>query len=109
MKIPFYTKVRDSVTRFEGTVTAYCVYATGCIQYQIAPKVLKDGVPQREYWLDEQRIEVMESKTIKKSLVSKVASTLDDFASNFVSEGGGGGPQDHPINSNPPGLNGYDE
>ena len=94
-KIAFGKKVRDSVTGFVGFVTARCEYMNGCIQYEITPAELKDGVPQKEYWLDEQR--VLAVKPQKEKYVS-TQPTIHKKA---------GGPQNHPAKSNPPPLAGY--
>lgn len=58
-KIKFGAKVKDSVTGFEGYVTARCVYMNGCVQYEVTPAVPKGNIPPKEYWLDEQRVEVI--------------------------------------------------
>lgn len=58
-KIPFMAKVRDKVTGITGTVTAYLVYHTGCVQYEV--KFLgKDKDAIKEYWLDEECLEVLD-------------------------------------------------
>ena len=35
------TEVKDSITGFSGTVTAYCLYLTGCNQALVQPSVNK--------------------------------------------------------------------
>ena len=97
MDVKLGTKVKDSVTGFVGFATARCVYLNGCVQFEITPEELKDGVPQKEYWLDEQRVELVKKEVTKKpsSIFSASASTK-------------GGPQNNPTKSNPPSLAGYD-
>lgn len=58
-KIPFGTRVRDVITRFEGTATAYCLYMTGCNQYGVAARVSGDGKSHYS-WFDETRVEAVD-------------------------------------------------
>jgi hypothetical protein len=50
-------KVKDKVTGFEGTVTGFVTYITGCNQALVTPKVQKDGSSVDPRWYDEQRLE----------------------------------------------------
>ncbi len=36
-------KVKDTITDFEGTAVARCVYLNGCVRIEVQPKELKDG------------------------------------------------------------------
>lgn len=85
--------VEDSVTGFVGTATARCVYMTGCIQYEVTPIRLKDGCPQKSWWLDEIRL-------------SKATTESEEEAKKEPAPAprgpGGGGPQDHPSENTPP-------
>ncbi len=88
-------KVKDTITGFEGTVTARCQYMNGCVQYEITPTTLKEGVPQKEIWLDEQRVVPVEKKEKTNRSPRRVRRT--------------GGPQNHPEKSPPPSSGGYGE
>lgn len=65
-KIPRGSKVRETVTGFVGYVTAYLVYDTGCVQYQVE---VARGTELKAYWIDEGRLEVIKPK--KRKTVSK--------------------------------------
>jgi hypothetical protein len=55
------SKVRDTITGFEGIATGRGVYLNGCVSVCITRSELtKDGEPKVE-WFDEQRVEVVES------------------------------------------------
>lgn len=49
--------VTDTITGFSGTVIGRVEYLTGCIQFEVQSKELKDGVPVRAQWIDEGRLE----------------------------------------------------
>jgi hypothetical protein len=53
--IPFGAKAKDSITGFEGVVTAYSVYMNGCIRYLVEAKS-SSGAIAAEQWIDEQRL-----------------------------------------------------
>lgn len=55
--IPFGAICADKVTKFEGTVTAYCRHLTGCDQVLIKGKSIKDK-PGKGSWVDHARVEV---------------------------------------------------
>ena len=71
MEVDLGSKVKDKVTGFKGVAVARCVYLNGCVQFEIEPLQLKDGVPQKSYWLDEQRVvsstEVEKKETFPKA------------------------------------------
>lgn len=90
MEVELGTKVKDKLTGFKGVATARCEYLSGCVRYEITPAQLKDGIPQEEYWLDEQRV-IPIGRTTKKE----------------TSEEPPGGPGNHPTKRNPPSLGGY--
>lgn len=71
-KIPFMAKVKDKITGITGTVTAYLVYFTGCVQYEV--KFLgKDKDEIKNIWMDEERLEIL-SEEAKPAESSKPAS-----------------------------------
>lgn len=65
-------KVKDIVTGFEGTVTGFVTYISGCNQCLVTPPVSKDGKPGDAIWLDQQRLKVLSKKPI----------TLDNSSGN---------------------------
>ena len=64
-KILLGVKARDSVTNFEGTVTARVEYITGCVQYCITPGIDKDGKLRDSHYFDEDRLEVVKKNASK--------------------------------------------
>jgi hypothetical protein len=50
-------EVRDTITGFQGVVTGYVKYLTGCNQCLVVGKA-KDGKPGETAWFDEQRMVV---------------------------------------------------
>lgn len=64
MKFELGEKAKDKLTEFEGIVTARCEFLNGCIQYELQPTKLKDGIPQVGIWIDE--VQLVEHVTIKK-------------------------------------------
>ena len=60
-------KVKDVYTGFTGTATARVEWLYGCARITIEPEELKDGKPIESETFDEQRIEVIESRTPHQS------------------------------------------
>lgn len=52
---------KDRITGFEGIITGYVSYITGCNQFLLTPKVKDDGTGPEARWIDEQRIVVIPS------------------------------------------------
>lgn len=50
-------KVRDGITGFEGVVTGYVQYLTGCNQVLVMGRSV-EGKPADAVWFDEQRVTV---------------------------------------------------
>jgi hypothetical protein len=60
MSIQLGSKVRDTLTGFEGIATARTEWLYGCSRIGIEPtKLNEDGKPFDTAWFDEQRVEVM--------------------------------------------------
>jgi len=59
------TKVKDKITGFTGIVTGYVQYLTGCNQALVQPPVAKDGTYKDSWWIDEQRLELVDNTVIK--------------------------------------------
>jgi len=61
------SKVRDTITGFEGRTVSRIEYITGCVQYGVAPPVKADGtLPAHEYF-DEQRLTVIDDPIAQAS------------------------------------------
>ncbi len=71
MEVELGSKVKDSITDMSGIATARCVYIHGCVQFEITPTQLKDGMPQKEYWLDEPRVILVENAKKKVNAKQK--------------------------------------
>ena len=55
------SKVRDTISGFEGIVTARHEYLNGCVRYSISATSLdENGKMFDEAWLDDQQVEVIE-------------------------------------------------
>jgi len=52
-------KIKCKITGMTGTAIARIEYINGCVQYQIQPKKLKDGVPVEAKWFDEEQLEAV--------------------------------------------------
>lgn len=50
------TKVKDSITGFEGIAVGRAVYLYGCVRVLVEPEEMKDGKPIEAIWFDEQRL-----------------------------------------------------
>ena len=64
-KIELGAKVKDSITGFSGIVTGRAEYITGCRQYAITPKAVKNE-HKDSYWIDEDRLVGSVKKTVAK-------------------------------------------
>jgi len=93
-RIKLGSKVKDNLTGFIGFAVAKATYMNGCVQYEIEPSQLKDGVPQKSYWLDEQRVKIVEEEKL---------NPLEVPALRLV-----GGPQNNPPRKHPPSLARYE-
>ena len=54
--------VRCKVTGFKGVVISRTEWANGCIRYEVAPKVDKDGKMTTSEWIDQANLEVLKEK-----------------------------------------------
>lgn len=55
-------KVKHVITGLVGIATARIEYLNGCVQYQIQPKIVKDGVPATAQWYDQEQVELVHKK-----------------------------------------------
>jgi hypothetical protein len=76
------SRVRDTLTGFEGIATGRTEYLYGCIRILIEPAELKDGKPVEALWFDDQRVAVIVEDGPKVSADSVATA---------------GGPQNDPI------------
>ncbi|MBA7629929.1 hypothetical protein ES703_37436 [subsurface metagenome] len=58
--------VKDTVTGLEGMAVAKIIYMTGCVQFEIQPKGLKDGLIIKSAWIDEGQLVVKKEAKVKK-------------------------------------------
>ena len=65
-------KVRDTVTGVTGIAIAKIEYMNGCVQYNIQPKVVKDGVAAEARWVDVGQLELVK---VRKAASAKPGDT----------------------------------
>lgn len=66
-KFKFRDRVRCNVTGFEGVITAYSEYLTGCEQYCVKPaKLDKDGKMFDGVWIDQDRLDLVKNGAAKE-------------------------------------------
>lgn len=62
-KITLGSKVRDTITGFEGIATARAEYLNGCVRILIQPQRLdKDGKIIESEWIDQVQLEAVKAK-----------------------------------------------
>lgn len=59
------TTQRDKITGFQGIVTGYCEYLSGCNQALLVPPVDEKGAARDSGWYDVQRLEQVGSEVIR--------------------------------------------
>jgi hypothetical protein len=52
--------VKDRITGFQGAVTGYVQYLTGCNQVLVVPPLGADGALRDAQWFDVQRVDVVQ-------------------------------------------------
>jgi len=57
---PLGSKVRDRVTKFEGTMTGHAKHLTGCDTVCITPTIDSDGRLRDNAWFDIDRIDTVD-------------------------------------------------
>lgn len=58
--------LKDIVSGYEGIVMVIALYSTGCLHYGLAPNKVKDDNSLGNWeWLDQSRLVLVETKTIK--------------------------------------------
>lgn len=66
--------LKDRVTGFTGVVMVCASYATGCHHYGLQPREMANGKPSDWEWLDQSRLELVESGVVNFSFDKKVTS-----------------------------------
>jgi len=64
-------RAKDSITGFQGIVTAKHEYLYGCIRFCITPEELKDGTPIEGQVFDQQQLQV-----IKNNMASEIKESI---------------------------------
>jgi len=59
------SRVKDSITGFEGIVVGRTQWLHNCNTYSVKPTVLKDGVPQKSEGFDEPQLSIVKEKVHK--------------------------------------------
>ena len=54
-------RVRDRITGFQGIVVGITHWATGCVTVAVAAEALHDGKRTENEWIDEGKLELVES------------------------------------------------
>lgn len=65
MEFKFGQTVKDIVSGFSGTVTAFGSYITGSDQYLVSPKCDKDGNLPKAFWFDSDRLVPMTEEEVR--------------------------------------------
>ena len=67
MSIELGLVVRDRVSGFQGVAFGVCRYLYGCVSILVKPqKLSKDGEIMDGKWLDEDQLEVVTKRAVKK-------------------------------------------
>lgn len=59
-------QVEDTVTGLKGTAIARITFMNGCVQYQIQPKTVVDGVPAEAKWYDDEQVRLVNKRKVTK-------------------------------------------
>jgi hypothetical protein len=54
-------RVRDKITKFEGTVIAITHWLNGCTRAGVQSRELKDGIPTDPQWFDLTQLELVDA------------------------------------------------
>jgi hypothetical protein len=71
-------EVKDKITGFQGVVTGFTNYITGCNQILVAPPV-KDGDFKESHWFDEDRCELIQGGKVPLATVRDKAGEHPGF------------------------------
>ena len=63
---------KDVITGFEGIITGYLCYISGCAQYLLTPPVNEKGEVREAQWFDTSRVQIGDLKiTLPKEKVAE--------------------------------------
>ena len=65
-KIELGMKVRDTITKFEGTAVSKHEYLYGCVRIGVQSDKMKDGKPVEAQCFDEPQLEILPKKQLKQ-------------------------------------------
>ena len=69
------SKVRDTLTGFEGIAVGRTEWLFGCARVTIEPdRLTKEGLPIEAQWFDEQRVELVKNLPVEVSADSSATS-----------------------------------
>jgi|GEM_PF-4272988 len=63
-KVNIGDRVRDKITGFEGIAYGRWECITGCVSFDVHPRVKEDGKLPSSAWIDESRLEVVEAAAV---------------------------------------------
>ncbi len=66
-RIEFGSKVRDTITGFEGIVRSYNEWDNGCVKYAVQGRVKDNGKSPEFEWIDAQQLEILEPAPKKEA------------------------------------------
>lgn len=61
------SRVKDTITGFEGVAIGRTIWLYGCERICVEPTTLREGKPIEERWFDDQRVELLEEGTPRVS------------------------------------------
>lgn len=71
-------EVKDKITGFQGVVTGYTLYITGCNQVLVQPE-MQEGKFVNAQWMDEDRLELVIAGKIKPFTVQAPENARPGF------------------------------
>ncbi len=67
-KLKLGQEAKDKITGFQGIITGYAEYLTGCNQYVLQPKCEKTGTYPDAQWFDEGRLILISDSLTKEDV-----------------------------------------
>lgn len=71
-------RVKSKISGFQGMITARADHLNGCNRYSVEPLVDKEGKMQEPFWFDEDDLEVVKKKVLKRK-----SNTRGGFAGRY--------------------------
>lgn len=94
-KFEFGDVVMDTYSGYQGQVTAVCFYKTGCVQYCVNAKKMKDKKPLDGEWLDGSRLKPRQKRQ-RRTPELNVVLTEEKILARIDEEEATEGPQQNP-------------